>query len=86
MSIETTFIRRCIASLEHAVIESIQIDKSDNVRYFISRAALISAVELEREQSGNSVRERLAAYFTTNSNADRLFSKDLDRHILCVKS
>ena len=80
MSIDTTFLRRCIASLERAVegIEG-QEDRED-IMYDIYRAASVKEFELVLEQSGKLLRKRLAAWFASNRQADRLHFKDLFRH------
>ena len=80
MSIDTTFLRRCIASLEQAV-EGIarQADRED-LMYDIYRAACVKEFELVLEQSGKVLRKRLAAWFASHRQADRLHFKDLFRH------
>ncbi len=80
MSIDTTFLRRCIASLERAAegIET-QADRED-VMYDLYRAACVKGFELVLEQSGKLLRKRLAAWFASNRQADRLHFKDLFRH------
>ena len=80
MSIDTTFLRRCIASLERSVegIEA-QEDRED-LMYDIYRAACVKEFELVLEQSGKLLRKRLAAWFASNRQADRLHFKDLFRH------
>ena len=80
MNINTTFLRRCIGTLEHAVSE---IDKYESARdtfYDIYRAACVKEFELILEQSGKLLRKRLAAFFASNRQADRLAFKDLFRH------
>ena len=80
MSIDTTFLRRCIASLELAVegVES-QEDREDFM-YDIYRAACVKEFELVLEQSGKLLRKRLAPWFASNRQADRLYFKDIFRH------
>ena len=80
MNIDTTFLRRCIASLERAVegIERHEVD--DDVMYDIYRAACVKEFELVLEQSGKLLRKRLAAWFASNRQADRLHLKDLFRN------
>ena len=80
MSIDTTFLRRCIASLERAVEELERLDDSEDVLYDIYRAACVKEFELVLEQSGKLLRKRLAAYFASNRQADRMNFKDLFRH------
>jgi len=79
MSIDTTFLRRCIASLERA-LEQLGRPGLDEVMYDIFRAACVKEFELVLEQSGKLLRKRLAAFFASNQQADRLVFKDLFRH------
>ena len=80
MSIDTTFLRRCIASLERAV-EGIETRQDgDDVMYDLYRAACVKEFELVLEQGGKLLRKRLAAWFASNRQADRLHFKDLFRH------
>ena len=83
MSIDTTFLRRCIASLERAVaeLEGLEgLDDREDVFYDIYRAACVKEFELVLGQTGKLLRERLAAYFASNRQAHRLNFKDLFRH------
>ncbi len=80
MNLDTTFLRRCIASLERAVegIERHEVD--DDVMYDIYRAACVKGFELVLEQSDKLLRKRLAAWFASNRQADRHHFKNLFRH------
>ena len=80
MSIDTIFLRRCIASLERAVEGIERHDVDDDVMYDIYRAACVKEFELVLEQSGKLLRKRLAAWFASNRQADRLHFRDLFRH------
>ena len=80
MSIDTTFLRRCIGALETAFGEIGKHRKSDDFMYDIYRAACVKEFELVLEQSGKLLRKRLAAFFASNRQADRLVFKDLFRH------
>ncbi len=79
MSIDTTFLRRCIASLERA-IAGIEQYEADDILHDIYRAACVKEFELVLEQSGKLLRKRLTAYFASNQQADHLYFKDLFRH------
>ncbi len=79
MSIDTTFLRRCIDSLERAFEELARCEPGD-IAYDIFRAACVKEFELVLEQSGKLLRKRLAAFFASNRQADRLVFKDLFRH------
>ena len=80
MSIDTTFLRRCIQTLETALTEFEKRRVPDDVFHDIYRAACVKEFELVLEQSGKLLRKRLAAYFASNRRADRLPFKDLFRH------
>ena len=80
MNIDTTFLRRCIGTLEQAFGEISVQGKGDDFAYEIYRAACVKEFELVLEQSGKLLRKRLASYFASNRQADRLAFKDLFRH------
>ena len=80
MSIDTTFLRRCIGTLELAYGEISRLKDQEELTYDIYRAACVKEFELVLEQSGKLLRKRLAAYFSNNRKADRLPFKDLFRH------
>lgn len=80
MSIDTTFLRRCLRTLEQAVDEVEKHRGADGFLYDVFRAACVKEFELVLEQSGNLLRKRLAAFFASNRQADRLVFKDLFRH------
>ena len=79
-SIDTTFLRRCIDSLERAMLGLERADSSDDIMYDIYRAACVKEFELVVDQSGKLLRKKLAAWFASNRQADRLRFKDLFRH------
>ena len=79
MSIDTTFLRRCIATLELALEHLTGVAEKEIV-YDLHRAACVKEFELVLEQSGKLLRKRLAPYFASNRQADRLVFKDLFRH------
>ncbi len=79
MSIDTTFLRRCLATLERAMAEFGQTSPN-SVAYDIYRAACVKEFELILEQSGKLLRKKLALWFASNRQADRLTFKDLFRH------
>ena len=80
MSIDTTFLRRCIRALELALGEIDEHKEADDFLYDLYRAACVKEFELVLEQSGKLLRKRLAAFFASNRQADRLVFKDLFRH------
>ena len=80
MTIDTTFLRRCIRTLERALSEIGEQHRTDDFLYDVYRAACVKEFELVLEQSGKLLRKRLAAFFASNRQADRLAFKDLFRH------
>lgn len=80
MSIDTTFLLRCIQTLEAALEEIGKHEDADDILYDICRAACVKEFELVLEQSGKLLRKRLAPFFASNRDADRLAFKDLFRH------
>lgn len=79
MSIDTTFLRRCIRTLELA-LSKLRGGPADDFVYDIYRAACVKEFELVLEQSGKLLKKRLAGFFASNRQADRLVFKDLFRH------
>ena len=80
MSIDTAFLRRRIRSLELALGEVGKHRKENDFLYDVFRAACVKEFELVLDQSGKLLRKRLAAFFASNRQADRLVFKDLFRH------
>lgn len=80
MNIDTTFLRRCINTLELALQGITGLNKKEELAYEIYRAACAKEFELVLEQSGKLLTKRLAIYFSSNRQADRLSFKDLFRH------
>ena len=80
MTIDTTFLRRCIGTLETALDGIDRYRGTDDFRYDIYRAACVKEFELVLEQGGKLLRKRLAVFFASNRQADRLAFKDLFRH------
>ena len=80
MTIDTTFLRRCIDTLERAMDEIVIHGTTEDILYDIYRAACVKEFELVLEQSGKLLRKRLANFFASNRQADRLAFKDLFRH------
>ena len=80
MSIDTTFLRRCIRTLELALEEIGRHEDESDFPYDIYRAACVKEFEVVLEQSGNLLRKRLGAFFASNRHADALTFKDAFRH------
>ena len=80
MRIDTVFLRRCIQALEFALAGAGKRQEANDFLYDIYRAACVKEFELVLEQSGKLLRKRIAAFFASNRQADRLVFKDLFRH------
>ena len=80
MTLDTTFLRRCIDTLERAMDKNVKHGTTEDFLYDIYSAACVKEFELVLEQSGKLLRKRLANFFASNQQADRLAFKDLFRH------
>ena len=80
MNIDTSFLRRCIGTLERAVGWIGEQERTNDFAYDIYCAACVKEFELVLEQSGKLLRKRTAVYFASNRQTDRLTFKDLFRH------
>ncbi len=80
MNTDTTFLRRCIHTMERVLGELGKHREADDFLSDVYRAACVKEFELILEQSGKLLRKRLAAFFASNRQADRLAFKDLFRH------
>ena len=80
MNIDTAFLRRRIQSLELALGEIGKHQQENDFLYDVFRAACVKEFELVMDQSGKLLRKRLAVFFASNRQADRLVFKDLFRH------
>ena len=78
MSTDTTFVERCLDTLERALSE-LQCSDPTDIAYDIYRAACVKEFEIILEQCGKLLRRSLGAYFASNRQADRLAFKDLFR-------
>lgn len=78
--IDTTFLRRCIQTLERAYVRLDQLPSSDHPDYELYRAACVKEFELVLELAGKLLRKRIASYFASGKQVARLTYKDLFRH------
>ena len=77
--IDTTYLKRCIKTLEQA-LAALRAQVPDDILYDIYRAACVKEFELVLEQSGKLLKKRLRPWFASNRQADRLAFKDVFRH------
>jgi len=78
MSIDTTYLKRCILALDKAY-EKLQNYKIDDIEYDIYRSAIIKEFEIILEQSGKLLKKAIKPYFHSPKAVDRLYFKDIFR-------
>ncbi|WP_177420839.1 nucleotidyltransferase substrate binding protein [endosymbiont of Lamellibrachia barhami] len=78
MSIDTTFYKRCIQTLEQA-LELLQQSEADSINYDMYRSACVKEFEIILEQTGKLLRKCLKAWFHSPKVVDRLVFKDVFR-------
>lgn len=79
MKIDAKYLRRCIATLELGLREIGKHDKSEGLIYDFFRSACVKEFELILEHGGQLLQKRLAAFFASNRQANRLTFKNLFR-------
>jgi hypothetical protein len=79
MEIDTTYLKRCIATLEKA-FGLLQKASPENIDYDMYRSACIKEFEIILEQSGKLLRKALKPYFHPSKAVDQLVFKDVFRH------
>ncbi|MCY3690100.1 MAG: nucleotidyltransferase substrate binding protein [Gammaproteobacteria bacterium] len=81
MTIDATYLRSRIQRLETVLREIGTLNgKEEDALYTMYRDACVEEFEGVMEQSGKLLRKRLADWFASNRQADRLTFKDLFRH------
>lgn len=78
MDIDTSFLERCIETLEKSV-ELLNQTDSEKIEYDMYRSACVKEFELILEQSGKLLKKCLKPYFATSKEVDALYFKDLFR-------
>ena len=78
-SIDTTYLRRCLGTLEQA-LGQLGEHEAESVMYDVFRAACVKEFELVLEQSGKLLKKRLRPWFASNKQVDKLVFKDVFRH------
>jgi hypothetical protein len=79
MEIDTTYLKRRIATLEKA-FGLLQNASTENIDYDMYRSACIKEFEIILEQSGKLFRKALKPYFHSSKAVDQLVFKDVFRH------
>ncbi len=79
MSIDTTYLERCIATLDKA-LSLLQASDPDNIDYDMYRSACIKEFEIILEQSGKLLRKALKPFLHSSKAVDALTFKEVFRH------
>ncbi|MDQ6989085.1 MAG: nucleotidyltransferase substrate binding protein [Mariprofundaceae bacterium] len=77
--LQTTYLRRCVQSLESAVT-MLKKSEAGSIEYDVFRNAAVKSFELSLETSGKLLRKVLKPYFATPKEVDRLVFKDVFRY------
>ena len=79
MIIETTFLERCVQTLEKS-FELLNNSEQGSIEYDMYRSATVKEFEIILEQSGKLLKKCLKPYFHSSKAVDHLFFKDIFRH------
>jgi len=79
--IHTEFLEKCIRTLEQSYT-LLKSAEEDSIEYEMYRNALVKGFEMTIEQSGKLLRKKLAPYFSSKRELDRVNFKDLYRYAL----
>lgn len=79
--INTEYLDRYLETLKKAY-DLVQKAEKDSIEYEMYRNALVKGFEMTLEQSGKLLKKKIAPYFASKKEADRLTYKDIFRHAL----
>lgn len=79
MLIDTTYLERCVDSLERTLILLNKADQ-DSVDYDMYRSVCVKEFEIILEQTGKLLRKMLKRYFHSSREVDALTFKDVFRY------
>lgn len=78
MKIDTSFLERCIHTLEKAHALLLATDP-EQIEHDLYRSACVKEFEIILEQSGKLLRKALKPYFHSSQSVDKLYFKDVFR-------
>ena len=84
MSIDTSYLERCISTLDKAYSLLLKANVEE-IDYEMYRSACIKEFEIILEQSGKLLRKTLKPFFHSSKEVDKLYFKDIFRHA-CLRS
>ena len=70
MHIDTSFLQRCVQTLERS-LELLNSSDKDSIEYDMYRSASVKEFEIILEQSGRLLKKVLKSYFHSPKEADR---------------
>ncbi|WGK70396.1 nucleotidyltransferase substrate binding protein [Candidatus Haliotispira prima] len=79
--INTEYLEKCIRTLELSY-RSLQTAEENSIEYELYRNSLVKGFEMTMEQCGTLLKKKLAPYFSSKRELDKLRYKDLYRHAL----
>jgi len=79
MNIDTTFLLRCVKTLEKS-LQLLNNSDKEEIEYDMYRSACVKEFEIILEQSGKLLKKCLKPFFHSPKEVDRLFFKDIFRH------
>lgn len=79
MPIDTTYLQRCINTLDKA-LKLLNQSKPESIDYDLYRSACIKEFEIILEQSGKLLRKALKPFFHSSKAVDQLIFKDVFRN------
>lgn len=79
MDIETTYLERCVRTLEKAY-ELLETVQPEDIEYDMYRSACDNEFEIILEQCGKLLKKVLKPYFASSKAVDMLVFKDIFRH------
>jgi nucleotidyltransferase substrate binding protein (TIGR01987 family) len=77
--IDTTYLNRCVLTLEKALSELIKSNTED-LNYDLYRSACVKEFEIILEQAGKLLKKCLKPYLSSTREADNLYFKDIFRN------
>ncbi len=77
--ISTEYLVRCLETLKKSY-ELIKTVEESSIDYEMYRNSLVKSFEMTLEQSGKLLRKKLADYFATKKEVDKLTFKDVFRY------
>jgi nucleotidyltransferase substrate binding protein (TIGR01987 family) len=79
--INTEYLEKCIKTLEQSY-KLLKTTEEGSIDYEMYRNSLVKGFEMAIEQSGKLLRKKLAPYFSSKRELDKVTYKDLYRHAL----